>query len=151
MGITRLISKGLKEQLVQEKILDENTAEQAQKKAEERGESFLETAVGMGFVSESDVVDVLVRTLNLPCIDAARYFADRDLLNCIPPETIVNHRILPLEKIGGILIVAICDYIEQTVINAVEKKTGLEVRLYVTPYSAYTGALKELDLNKTPD
>ncbi len=143
MGATRLsAANGLQDLLVQEKILDEKTAARIQQRAEEHDETFLEAAVGLGFVTESDVALTLVKALSLPYLDATRYFVNKELFDLVTIETALRHKILPLDRTGDTLLVAICDCVDTAVLQKIERETGLTVRTCITSYGAFTNALK---------
>ena len=147
MAVGRLLSEGLKEILIQESILDEKAAARAEAIAKERDKAFLEVVIGLGFASDSEVAVALVKYLSLPYIDASRYFINRELLKYIPTDTIAKHKILPLDLIGNNLIVAICDYTEKSVFDEIKRKTGFNVRPWVTTFEAFRTAMHELPVD----
>ena len=142
MGATRLSANRLQDLLVQEKILDEKTAARIQQRAEEHDETFLEAAVGLGFVTESDVALTLVKALSLPYLDATRYFVNKELFDLVTIETALRYKILPLDRTNDTLVVAICDCVDVAVVKKIERETGLTVRTCITSYGAFTSALK---------
>ena len=145
MTKTGTIAGGLKELLIQEGHLDEETAERASERAESAGETFVETIIGMGFVAETDVVRTLLKNMSLPYIDASRYYINKELLKHISMDMAKKYKILPLDVIGNTFIVGICDYVDKSVIKTISKATGLHVQPYITSYSAFMTLLRALN------
>ena len=144
-----IIKGGLKELLVQEGHLDEESADRASERAVEAGETFLEAIIGLGFVAESDVVKTLLKNMALPYIDASRYYINKELFKHISMDMAKKYKILPLDVIGGTFIVGICDYVDRATIEAIRKSTGLRVQPYVTSFSAFMSSLRALNPGKT--
>ncbi len=140
---------GLKELLIQEGHLDEESAEHATERAEKDNETFLEAIMGLGFVAETDIVRTLLKNMSLPYIDASRYYINKELFKHISMDMAKKYKILPLDVIGNTFIVGICDYVEKSVIDTIRKSTGLRVQPYITSFSVFMSSLRALNPGTT--
>ena len=93
-------------------------------------------------VAESEKPALSVRALSVPYLDATRYFLNKELFDLVTIETALQHKILPLDRIGDTLVVAICDCVDTAVLQKIERETGLTVRTCITSYGAFTNTLK---------
>jgi type IV pilus assembly protein PilB len=130
--------------LAHEGLLDAKAVAQAQARARERGETPAEAAVADGMVAEKDVAKTLCKHLSLPYIDATRYFIKREIVEIMPLEFWEKNHVIPLDRIGRILIVAAADMLPRNVIEEVEAASNCDVRIYISTFTSLMQALRIL-------
>lgn len=128
-----LISSGL----INEKQLETALSEQKKNPGEKLG-SIL---VKLNFLDESKLVNFLGKQFNLPTIDLANYEIDPHLKDIIPSETARKHRILPIDKFGNILTVAVADPSDMDARQDIRFITNCEVEAIIAPESQIMEAL----------
>jgi len=105
-------------------LLEENliTAEQlAQALAEqERSGGFLgQILVSQKYVSQEAVASALVKQCKIPHLNLLDYEISSDVLQLIPREICERHHLLPIDKLGRILTVAMVDPLDLGALEAV--------------------------------
>jgi type IV pilus assembly protein PilB len=132
------------ELLMHEGIIDASSAGHIEARARDLGESLSEAAAGAGVVKEKDIAKTLCKHLSLPYIDATRYFVKREVCDIMPMEFWEKNRILPLDRIGDILTVAIADAVPYSVKEEIEGASGCRMAMYVTTPAALAQAIRAI-------
>lgn len=130
--------------LVHEGLLDAASAAQVAARARDLGESLSEAAVGAGLVTEKDIAKTLCKHLSLPYLDVTRYFVKREVFEIMPAEFWGKNRVLPLDRIGEILIVGTCEVLPASVLEEIEVATNCKVRVYISTPVAVAQAMRTL-------
>jgi type IV pilus assembly protein PilB len=84
-----------------------------------------------GIVSESQIVKLLSRQLNIEIYQPEKYPIDMGLAKIIPMDLARKHQIVPLAKSGYLLTVAVADPMDLNAIDAVEVHTNSEVEVVI--------------------
>lgn len=107
-------AKLLGQMLIQGDFITVNQLESAlQKQVEDwqaGKESFLgQILVEQGSIKQEDLVAALVKQTHLPFVNLLFYEIDQEVLNLVPKEICQKHSFLPLDKLGRMLTVAMCN------------------------------------------
>ena len=81
----------------------------ARKMSEESGQPVRDTIVKMGYVDESDILDVLAENLGMESVKLSDFRLEKGILDLIPKETAANYIVLPVNLEEGKLTIAIAD------------------------------------------
>jgi type IV pilus assembly protein PilB len=115
-------------------LISQQQLDTALKEQEATGKRLGEILVGRGWISSTDLVEVISERLGLPKITIKGLAADPEVVNIIPLPTAKKHRVVPLFKIGNRLTVAMADPLDMVAIDEVRYRTGLMVnRAVATP------------------
>ncbi len=138
----RLIGEILLERgLIRESQLKEALA--LQKSA--GGPAFLgEVLVGLGYVSETDVVTALVVQCNLPYIAVMKHEIDPGVVCLVPADVARRNRLVPLERIGNILSVVMQNPLDDATRHEIEQLTGCRIAVFIATRSEIEQALARL-------
>ena len=104
---------------------------------------FIEALVSLGFVTEDTVVNVLSRQYNLPIVDLSDVVIDADCLRLIPRDRAIKNRVLPLQKKGAILKVAVIDPSDVMALDELKFMTGCRIEPVIVKESSILQALDE--------
>ena len=85
----------------------------------------------MGYVDERDIVVALVVQCGLPYIAVNKYNIDPAVLAAIPKETVIRERLIPLDRIGGILSVVMANPLNDTKKAELEALTKSRVAIFI--------------------
>jgi type IV pilus assembly protein PilB len=132
------------ELLMHEGFLDANIVAQINARALSVGESPAEAAIAAGAVKEKDIAKTLCKHLSLPYLDATRYFVKREVLDVMPLEFWEKNHVMPLDKIGEILAIAISDVLPNNVKEEIETTANCKVAMYVTTHTALAQAMRAI-------
>ncbi len=130
--------------LVNDGIVSQEQIEDAlaiQKRSREPLGSIL---LDMGVVNEADIAKTICVQYQLPFICLNNYEIDETLAQLLPRELLHQQKILPFDRIGDILLAAVAEVPEETVLALIAKRTQLSLALYVGYFSEITKELTRL-------
>lgn len=97
--------------------------------------------VEMGVVTENDIVSVLGKLLGIPYINLANYLIDPATVRIIPENMARRHQLIPINKVGNKLTVAMVDPLNILAIDDIQFMTGLVVKPVVATSQDINDAL----------
>jgi len=121
-------NKRLGEMLIEEGIISKGQLKKALKYKEERGTFLGKALVGLGLVSEDDLVNFLVRQCRIPHLRLDEYEINEEVASLIPPEVCLAHYVLPIDKMGNLLTVAMVDPLDEEALANIREHTRLRVK-----------------------
>jgi len=83
-----------------------------------------------GYVVEQDVLTALAIQYGYPYIHLSNYRIDTEVTKIFPREFIQKHKIIPLEKIGNVLTMAMASSFNKLAIKEMEEKYGYKIRVF---------------------
>ncbi len=104
-----VLERKLGEMLVRDNIISETQLEVALDQQTDRGGSLGRIIIESGFASEYDLAAALGRQLEVPFITLSHYEIDPEILDTIPTEIVRKYQIIPVDKTGDTLTVALAD------------------------------------------
>ena len=126
----------LKEKLVkvfiERGLFKEADLEKALKVQREKGGSFSDILVDIGFISRSDLMVALSQELGIPPINLARYKIDPNVIKLIPKKIAKRYQIVPISKMGNTLVVAMVDPLNIFAIDDIKAITGFNISPIIT-------------------
>jgi type IV pilus assembly protein PilB len=99
----------LGELLVREKMISLQQLQRAQEEAKRSGKRLGHALTQLGFVKDQDLTSFLARQYSLPSINLNEFEVDPDVLKLIPKDTARKHMVMPVNRAGSTLIVAMSD------------------------------------------
>jgi type IV pilus assembly protein PilB len=99
----------LGELLVREKLISLQQLQKAQDEAKRSGKRLGHALTQLGFVKDQDLTSFLARQYSLPSIDLKEFEIDADVLKLIPKDVARKHMVVPVNRAGATLIVAMSD------------------------------------------
>jgi len=114
--------KGLGAMLIEQGVISEVQLEEALAAQKEKGGFLGQLLVEMGFVKQDVIVQFLVKQCKIPHLSLLDYEINKDVLEIIPRETCLKHNLLPIDKLGRILTVAMVDPLDTAALEEIRKK-----------------------------
>jgi type IV pilus assembly protein PilB len=124
------------ELLVQKNLLSEADLRRAKEQAKATGTRIGYQITKLGLVEESEVAEVLSTQYGVPTIDLDDFEVDPEVIRLVPEEVATKHMILPVNRAGSTLIVAIPDPSNIFAIDDVKFLTGYNVEVVVAAEEA---------------
>ena len=121
------VKKRLGEILVKNVLLTEEMLKQVlidQKKTDLKVGQYL---IRQGIVQEKQIIDLLSEQLNIKKYHMNDFPLDLELVRYIPIEIAQKNQVVPLKIKGNLLMVAIVDPLEITILDSIEKLNNMEV------------------------
>lgn len=82
-------------------------------------------------VSADKITQAKAQILNVPFVKVADKAISADTLNLIPEAAARRYRIIPFEKAGDELLVAMADPLDIQIIQFIEKRSGMRIKPYL--------------------
>ncbi len=102
-----------------------------------------EVMTSMGLVTEWEVAKCLVAQFQLPFMYTSTYDIAGDVLNLLPHAFLHQHRLVPLDLFGKVLLMATSGDLSVEIIEEIEESTGLEVSLFIALNSDLQNTLQD--------
>jgi len=122
--------KRLGELLVEEGIITPQQLAEGLKHQQENGGFLGQSLVALGFVSHDTIRQFVVKQFNIPHLNLLDYSINKQALELIPEEVCLRLKLLPIDKLGRILTVAMIDPLDEA---ALEEIRGLCPNLRIKP------------------
>lgn len=104
-----VMERKLGEILVKDRIITQEELEAALKEQDRTGESLGQILIKKGLTTEWEIAAALGKQLNVPFITLSHYEIDEEVIKSIPEEIIRKYKIVPVDKTGNTLTVALAD------------------------------------------
>ncbi len=131
----------LGELLVREKLI---TPLQLQKAAEEQrsgGGRLGYQLTKMGFIEENELTAFLSKQYGIPSINLYEYDIEPEIIKLIPKEVATKHQVIPVNRSGNTLIIAMADPSNIFAIDDIKFLTGYNIEVVVASEAAIVEAI----------
>ena len=135
VNIAKITKKRLGELLVSEGLITNEQVQEALQEQKKSGTLLGETLVSLGYVTEFDIAGAIAAQFGLPYIDSSKYIVTKEVFDLIPLDFMKQNQLIPLDKIGSIINIAVSGPLSEKVFEEVEKSTGCEAYLFVSTAS----------------
>jgi type IV pilus assembly protein PilB len=145
----------LGELLLRDQIISPEQLQRAQEESKKSGERLGNTLIKVGAIQEDDLTQFLSKQYGVPAINLAEFDIDRDVIALVPKEVVERHRVIPVNRAGSSLIIAIADPSNILAIDDLKFVTGYNIEVVVASEVSITQAIekyyerrKELDIEQ---
>ncbi len=118
--------------LIDERLLSEEDIQKAIAFQKEKGGTLSENLVNLGLISKEELMIALSHGLGIPPISLSRYKLNPTVVKLIPKKVASHYRIIPISKIGDVLIVAMSDPLNIFAIDDIKALTGFSINPIIT-------------------
>lgn len=144
-------SKRLGAMLLEAGLITEGQLNEALKKKAEEGGFLGKLLVEMGYIRENDLIAFLVKQCKIPHISLTDYEIHQDLVDLIGKELCRERGVLPIDKLGSILTVAMVDPLDVDALEAVrEACPGLRIKPILCSWFQYEQMMRRLFPQEQP-
>ena len=116
------------ELLVEQGLITIEQLDEALKHQETHGGKILQILLDLGHLDKDSLHACLSKQPGVASIDLGRFRIDRALLEMIPRELALEHYVLPIDKLGKLLTVAMACPLDTATIAEMERLSGLRVK-----------------------
>ncbi len=131
----------LGELLVRENMISLQQLEEAQAEAKRTGRRLGATLSQLGYVEDQALTELLAKQYSLPSIDLADFDIDPDVISLVPKHEAQKHMVIPVNRAGGTLIVAMSDPSNIYAIDELKFLTQYHIEPVVASESAIDDAI----------
>jgi len=111
----------LGEMLVEEGIVTQKQLDEALRRKDKEGGFVGQILVELGHIKQNELISFLVKQCKIPHISLADYHISKELLSLVPEQICLKHKLLPIDKLGKILTVAMVDPLDAEALEAVRQ------------------------------
>ena len=127
--------------LLKQKLISQEQLDTALKLQREEGGKIGEALVRVGAVSESDITETLSQQFGVPSIDLAHFEIDPAVIKVVPGEVARKYGVLPVNKTGATLTIAMGDPTNVFAMDDIKFMTGYNVEPVVASEIALRKAI----------
>jgi type IV pilus assembly protein PilB len=121
------MSVRLGELLTKANLITQDQLKEALKVQKDGGSKLGETLIKLGFVAEEDITECLSQQFGVPSINLAHFEIDAGVIKLIPSDVARKYNILPVNKTGATLTIAMADPTNVFAMDDIKFMTGYNV------------------------
>jgi type IV pilus assembly protein PilB len=137
----KTVNKQLGEILVERGVITRSQLEEILVYQKEKKILFGESLVQMKFGTEEDVVQALTCQYGFPYLPLVNYEIAPEVIATIPIEICKQYCLVPIDKIGRSLTVAMANPLNVNALEDIEKITNCSVQAFVSTATEITSAI----------
>ena len=141
--IRRINNKPLGELLLDRGIINRAQMERGLDIQREKGGLIGEILVELGVVKEDDIAQALTAQYGFPYLPLGNYDVDTDITSIIPGRVARQYMLVPIDKIGNNLTLAMSNPLNVQAIEDVELLSGCSVQTFVSTSSDIKRAIEK--------
>lgn len=141
--IRRINNKQLGELLLDRGIINQAQLDQGLAFQREKGGLIGEILVEMGFVKEDDIAQSLTAQYGFPYLPLSNYDVNTDITSIIPGRVARQYLLVPIDKIGNNLTLAMSNPLNVQAVEDVELLSGCSVQTFVSTSSDIKKAIEK--------
>ncbi|HEX9162518.1 MAG TPA: type IV-A pilus assembly ATPase PilB [Thermoanaerobaculia bacterium] len=149
------MSVRLGELLTKASLISQDQLKEALRVQKETGGKLGETLIKLGFVSEEDITECLSQQFGVPSINLSHFEIDSSVIKLIPADVARKYNILPVNKTGATITIAMADPTNVFAMDDIKFMTGYNVEPVVASelgikaaIDNYYGTTSSLELKK---
>ena len=131
----------LGELLVRNKLIDEQQLVKALEEQKASGGRLGASLVKLGYLKEEDLAAFLSRQYGVPSINLSEFEIDESVIKLIPSEVVQKYQLIPINRAGSTLIVAMADPSNIFAIDDIKFMTGYNVEVVVSAENTIKSAI----------
>jgi type IV pilus assembly protein PilB len=143
MQIKKIKNKQLGELLVEYGIINHQQLEQALSIQKEKGGLIGEVLVELGFAKEADIAQALTAQYGFPYLPLGNYEINPDALAIVPLRVARQYLLIPIDKIGNNLTLAMSNPLNVQAVEDVELLSSCNVQIFVSTSSDIKSAIEK--------
>jgi len=137
----KIVNKPLGEILVERGVISRAKLEQVLVFQKEKGYLFGEALVEMKLATEEDVVQALTCQYGFPYLPLANYEIAPEVVATVPLNVCKKYFLVPIDKIGRSLTLAMANPLDVQALEELEKSTGCSVQAFVSTATEINNAI----------
>ena len=131
----------LGELLVRNKLIDQQQLTKALEEQKASGGRLGASMVKLGFLKEEDLAAFLSRQYGVPSINLSEFEIDESVIKLVPSEVVQKYQLIPINRAGSTLIVAMADPSNIFAIDDIKFMTGYNVEIVVSAENSIKSAI----------
>jgi len=143
MQIKKIVNKQLGELLIERGIINQHQLDEGLTVQKEKGGLIGEVLVELGFAKEEDITQALTAQYGFPYLPLANYEINSEIANIIPSRVARQYLLIPVDKVGNNLTLAMSNPLNVHAVEDVELLSGCSIQIFVSTLSDVKGAIEK--------
>jgi len=118
--------------LIKEDVINLDQLKTAIEQQKNSGKRLGETLLNLGYIDENQLVAYLSRQYGVPAVNLDQFDLTPEILNIVPRESAIKHRLIPINKYDGSIVVAMSDPSNIFAVDDLKFATGQNIEVVVT-------------------
>ena len=97
----------------------------------------------LGYIEENELIAFLSKQYSVPSINLSEFEIDADVLKVLPKEVVTRHQVIPVNRTGSTLIVAMADPSNIYAVDDIKFITGLKIDVVVASEQAIAESIEK--------
>lgn len=131
MPLRKLINKELGQLLIERGLISQPQLEKGLALQKEKGGLIGEILVELGYLKEEDIAQALTAQYGFPYLPLANYEISPDSIGIIPSRVARQYMLIPIDRIGNNLTLAMSNPLNIAAIEDIEMLTNCNVQTFV--------------------
>jgi type IV pilus assembly protein PilB len=145
------MSGRLGELLVRENLISVQQLRKAQEEQQKNGTRISTALIKVGAIEESKLTDFLSKQYGVPAINLKEFDIDPEIIKLVPKDVAEKHLVIPVNRAGSSLIVAMCDPSNIYALDDLKFLTGYNIEPVVASEPALREAIEKYYAEKGPN
>jgi type IV pilus assembly protein PilB len=145
MAQIKTFGEKIADALVEDGLMSAGQVVELLEKQKKEGVRLLKLIIEKAYVTEPDLAVSMGRVLNTPPVNLARVGIAPEISDLIPRDVCLNHKILPISRVGPKLFVAMADPLNVLALDDVKRLTKLEISPLIAPERAIIDKINNLN------
>jgi len=139
----RMISKQLGELLIERGVITRIQLEDALNVQKEKGGLIGQILVNLGYATEEAIAQAITAQYGFPYLPLNNYEIDPEVVKIVPKNVALQYSLIPVDKIGNNLTIAMSDPLNTLAIEDIELLSGLCVQIFVSTGTDIRNAIEK--------
>jgi len=138
-----MTSNRLGELLVRSQLITDDQLAQAIEDQKKQGGRLGSCLIKLGFIQDDELASFLSKQYGVPSINLEEFDIDPAILRLIPPDVAQKYQVIPVNRAGATLIIAMSDPSNIFAIDDIKFMTGYNIEVVVAPDVAIKAAIDQ--------
>jgi len=134
--------------LMEDGLITEQQIQELLEIQKKEGTRLLKLILDKSYVTETDMMVCMGRVLNTAPINLSKISIPAELINLIPKDVALNHKVVPVAQLDNRIYVAMADPLNVIALDDVKRITKLEVYPYIANEKQIIDKINSVDLAK---
>lgn len=128
----RIITKTIGQLLLEKGIIKQTQLDEALKIQKEKGGLLGQILASLGYVTEEQIAQAITIQYGFPYLPLSNYEIDEGAIKLIPENVARQYCLIPIDKIGNTVTIAMADPLNMQAIEDIELITGSSIQIFVS-------------------
>jgi len=128
----RIITKTIGQLLLEKGIIKQAQLDEALKIQKEKGGLLGQVLASLGYVTEEQIAQTITIQCGFPYLPLSNYEMDEGAIKLIPENVARQYCLIPIDKIGNTVTIAMADPLNMQAIEDIELITGSSIQIFVS-------------------